>query len=62
MAQAGTQPPLENKVPTSVTVMFVFHLLHLMKLYSEGNRLVDTTRNVKPDDSTLNDPFESWKK
>lgn len=53
MAQAGTQPPLENKVPTCVIVMSVFHPLQLMKLCSDGNRGVDTTRNVKPDDSVF---------
>lgn len=34
MAQAGTQPPLENKVPTSVTVMSVFDSVQL-KLCSD---------------------------
>lgn len=62
MAQAGTQPPLENKVPASVTVMSVFHPLQLMTLCPDGNRWVDTTRNVKPDGSTLSIPFKSWKK
>lgn len=50
MAQADTQPL--NKVPTCGTVMSVFHPLRLM-MCSDGNRWVDTTRNVKPDDSVF---------
>lgn len=57
MAQAGTQPPLENKVPASVTVMAVFYPLQLMKQCSDGNRWVDRSRKVKTDDSTLSIPL-----
>lgn len=61
MAQAGTQSPFENKVPTSVTVMSVFHPVQL-KLCSDWSRWDDTTRNVKTDDSAPSIPFKSWKK
>lgn len=52
MAQAGTQSPLENKIPASVTVMSVFHPLQLRKQYSKGNRWVERSRKIKTDDST----------
>lgn len=38
MAQVGSQPPLENNVTTSVTVISVFRPVQLMKLCSDGNR------------------------